>query len=406
VLGPTAELRLSLPKPEEGNTVLKPCPAPAPSPLGPVAAPGPAGSGSPACVPANAGPAADAELCSPLLYRASAAAEPAPCSWPDPPGDMCTPPAAAAASPAPAPGANTGSGPAPPELPGCPGPGARNGAGAGCEGSERCLSAELEIARAPPPPHMAVSGSRLAASQARHARSAAWGSRAIPAIAVWSVACPRNMLWMWREKCRLQSRAQLGSAQFGRAQLEAHPRRQGVATASCVHLSHVSASGHSLSSYHTEAVPLGAHPSGAAVGAQRLVARARAAEMASDAGYYPYEQDAGMFAGDGYQDAEYALEDNGLHMTAFGAQGNPKAQDKHTISRGWEKFAFPKAVRLLRQGLTLVHFSAQLEPVLTHTNTLHTLSTPEYPLNTGYTTPTRTPYPIQSAKVELKSGRV
>jgi len=29
-----------------------------------------------------------------------------------------------------------------------------------------------------------------------------------------------------------------------------------------------------------------------------------------------------------------------------------------------------------RQGLTLVHFSAQLEPCLTHKNTLHTLHTP------------------------------
>jgi hypothetical protein len=28
------------------------------------------------------------------------------------------------------------------------------------------------------------------------------------------------------------------------------------------------------------------------------------------------------------------------------------------------------------QGLTLVHFSAQLEPCLTHKNTLHTLHTP------------------------------
>ena len=29
-----------------------------------------------------------------------------------------------------------------------------------------------------------------------------------------------------------------------------------------------------------------------------------------------------------------------------------------------------------RQGLTLVHFSAQLEPCLTHENTLHTINTP------------------------------
>jgi len=32
--------------------------------------------------------------------------------------------------------------------------------------------------------------------------------------------------------------------------------------------------------------------------------------------------------------------------------------------------------RTTYQGLTLVHFSAQLEPCLTHKNTLHTLNTP------------------------------
>jgi len=31
---------------------------------------------------------------------------------------------------------------------------------------------------------------------------------------------------------------------------------------------------------------------------------------------------------------------------------------------------------------------------------------PKHPLNTGYTTPTRTPYHIESAQVELRSGRV
>jgi len=58
------------------------------------------------------------------------------------------------------------------------------------------------------------------------------------------------------------------------------------------------------------------------------------------------------------------------------------------------------------QGLTLVHFSAQLEPCLMHKNTLHTLNTPYQPLNTGHTTHTRTPYPIQSAQVELRGERV
>jgi hypothetical protein len=32
-------------------------------------------------------------------------------------------------------------------------------------------------------------------------------------------------------------------------------------------------------------------------------------------------------------------------------------------------------------GLTLVHFSAQLEPCLTHKNTLHTLTPPEHGLH-------------------------
>jgi hypothetical protein len=58
------------------------------------------------------------------------------------------------------------------------------------------------------------------------------------------------------------------------------------------------------------------------------------------------------------------------------------------------------------QGLTLVHFSAQLEPCLTQENTQNILDTPQHPLKTGYTTPTRNPYPIQSAQVELISGRV
>jgi hypothetical protein len=33
-------------------------------------------------------------------------------------------------------------------------------------------------------------------------------------------------------------------------------------------------------------------------------------------------------------------------------------------------------LQALYQGLTLVHFSAQLEPLLTHENTRHTLNTP------------------------------
>jgi hypothetical protein len=62
----------------------------------------------------------------------------------------------------------------------------------------------------------------------------------------------------------------------------------------------------------------------------------------------------------------------------------------------------------VNQGLALVHFSAQLEQCLTQENTLpYTLYTPP---NTQfvlvYTIPTRTPYPIQSAQVELKSRRM
>jgi len=60
----------------------------------------------------------------------------------------------------------------------------------------------------------------------------------------------------------------------------------------------------------------------------------------------------------------------------------------------------------VNQGLTLVHFSAQLEPCLTQEITLHTLHTPYHTLDTGCTAPPRTPYAIQSAQVELKTGRV
>ena len=58
------------------------------------------------------------------------------------------------------------------------------------------------------------------------------------------------------------------------------------------------------------------------------------------------------------------------------------------------------------QGLTLVHFSSQLEPCLTHKSTLYTLKIPKHPHNTGYTTPTRTLYPIKSAQVELRGKQV
>jgi hypothetical protein len=61
----------------------------------------------------------------------------------------------------------------------------------------------------------------------------------------------------------------------------------------------------------------------------------------------------------------------------------------------------PSPAAATTQGLTLVHFSAQLEPCLTHKNTLHALNTPSHPFETGYTTPTRTPYATKNAQVEL-----
>jgi hypothetical protein len=60
----------------------------------------------------------------------------------------------------------------------------------------------------------------------------------------------------------------------------------------------------------------------------------------------------------------------------------------------------------LMQGLTLVNFPAQLEPCLTQENSHHSPNTPLHSLNTGCTTLTRAPYPMQSAQVELRSGRV
>ena len=57
------------------------------------------------------------------------------------------------------------------------------------------------------------------------------------------------------------------------------------------------------------------------------------------------------------------------------------------------------------QGLILLHFSAQLEPCLTHKGTLRTTLNTRYH-HKGYTTPARTPYPIKSAQVELRSERV
>jgi len=43
----------------------------------------------------------------------------------------------------------------------------------------------------------------------------------------------------------------------------------------------------------------------------------------------------------------FALDDNGLHITAFGTKPNPTEQNKYIVTRGFEKMAFPKAVRLI-----------------------------------------------------------
>ena len=50
------------------------------------------------------------------------------------------------------------------------------------------------------------------------------------------------------------------------------------------------------------------------------------------------------------------------------------------IGGGGEEEVKGKAAAGGRQGLTLVHFSAQLEPCLTQENTPHTLNTPKHPL--------------------------
>ena len=58
------------------------------------------------------------------------------------------------------------------------------------------------------------------------------------------------------------------------------------------------------------------------------------------------------------------------------------------------------------QGLTVPHFSAQLEPSLTQITPQTFPKTPEYPLKTPETNIECTPYFTESAYVEPKSGRV
>ena len=59
---------------------------------------------------------------------------------------------------------------------------------------------------------------------------------------------------------------------------------------------------------------------------------------------------------------------------------------------------------VVRQGLTLVHLSAQLEPCLTADTQKHPAHQkhPLTPLNTGYTIPTCTPYEYRTEPVYRK----
>mmetsp|Transcript_1597 Transcript_1597/g.5840 ORF Transcript_1597/g.5840 Transcript_1597/m.5840 type:complete len:392 (-) Transcript_1597:2-1177(-) len=52
-------------------------------------------------------------------------------------------------------------------------------------------------------------------------------------------------------------------------------------------------------------------------------------------------------AGD-YDMAAYSSEANLYHITSFGTQDNPKVMGKMTLTRGFDKMAFPKIVRVLR----------------------------------------------------------
>jgi hypothetical protein len=69
---------------------------------------------------------------------------------------------------------------------------------------------------------------------------------------------------------------------------------------------------------------------------------------------YPYEDQQTYDDGyDAQEDAlgyEYAFEANSAHLALVEAKPNPKAQHPHTLTRGFEKFAFPKLVRYLRSA--------------------------------------------------------
>ncbi len=86
-----------------------------------------------------------------------------------------------------------------------------------------------------------------------------------------------------------------------------------------------------------------------------------------------------------------------------------RRMDLSTISKQLSKPGYPSVEEWMedvRQGLTLVHYSAQLEPFLTQKHTLNTRNTPYHSLDTPETTPNCTPCQTEGAQVELKSGRV
>ena len=66
----------------------------------------------------------------------------------------------------------------------------------------------------------------------------------------------------------------------------------------------------------------------------------------------------------------------------------------------------PPGLTPATRGLLSFTFQLNLSRVCQHKDTLHNLDTPKHPLKWGYATPTRTPYPMKGAQVELRSERV
>jgi len=79
---------------------------------------------------------------------------------------------------------------------------------------------------------------------------------------------------------------------------------------------------------------------------------------------------------------------------------------RRMVSRAW--LGVQKSLNLgVGARINTLEAGAYTRPLLSSISVTRKHPThPKHPLNTGYTTPTRTPYPIQSAHVELRSGRV